>query len=287
MGKNGVEAKMYPSVPFWLPKLKHNTFMKIKGGYYIKARCIQNSAIATAPPHVREIWDWILKECNHEDRKTSGKIIKRGQCLRSYSDIRDGLHWMVGWRKMTYSKNACETAMNMLKKHTMIHTQKTTRGMVITVLNYDKYQDPSNYDAYKETYRKHTVDIQTADTINKNEKNEKNDKEEILTIPPSGEIVKLEEKVLDPIGQVMDIFYKQVNPALNWGNKTSREAAEWMVKKFGLDNCKRMVEMVCSIQGKPYAPTVTTPYQMKLKLAELKIYFDKEKNTKQSNFKIL
>lgn len=138
---------------------------KIQGGYYIKARKIQDSDIATAPPHVREIWDWLIKEANHEDK---GKI-KRGQCVRSYRDIQDGLHWMVGWRKVTYSKNNCETAMNWLKNHSMIHTAKTTRGFVITIENYDHYQNPENYDG---TYRKHTGTIQPPATINKNEKNE-------------------------------------------------------------------------------------------------------------------
>jgi len=144
---------------------------KIEGGYYIKARKIQNSEISVAPPHIREIWDWILKEANHEDTK----VCKRGQCIRSYKDIQEGLRWYVGWRKCTYSKNDCETAMKWLTKHTMIHTTKTTRGMAITVLNYDHYQTPENYtENYTENYKKHTRNIQTRHTINNNEKNEKN-----------------------------------------------------------------------------------------------------------------
>lgn len=143
----------------------------IEGGYYLKARCIQESEIAHAPPHVREIWDWLIKECNHEDRKHSGIIIKRGQCVRSYSDIIDGLHWMVGWRKMSYSKHDCETAMKWLKKRTMITTMKTTRGMVITILNYDKYQNPDNYENHTKIDTATTRKPQSRHTINKNEKN--------------------------------------------------------------------------------------------------------------------
>ena len=59
----------------------------INGGYYIKARKIQESDIAFAPPHVREIWDWLIKEVNHID---SCKI-KRGQTMRSLRDIQEGL----------------------------------------------------------------------------------------------------------------------------------------------------------------------------------------------------
>ena len=158
----------------------------IKGGYYLKARCIEESEIAHAPPHVREIWDYLLRTVNYKDKKTNGIIIKRGQTMRSYSDIQEALGWKAGWRKMTYSKNDCETAMNWLKKHTMIHTQKTTRGMIITVLNYDEYQNPENYENDNETYRIHTRLIQSADTINKKEKKER--KKEDIYIPLSEQI---------------------------------------------------------------------------------------------------
>jgi len=91
---------------------------------------------------------------------------------------------MVGWRKQTYSKNDCETAMRWLKKRTMVHTEKLTRGMLITICNYDQYQDPSNYVTSKETYKEHTRNIQSVDTINKNDKNVKNDKKkETYTYP--------------------------------------------------------------------------------------------------------
>jgi len=150
---------------------KQQTF--VPGGYYVKARCIQESEIAHAPPSVREIWDWLIKEANHKNGKKNGTVIERGQCIRSYKDIQNGLAWYVGWRKITYSKNDCETAMRWLTKRKMVHTTKTTRGLVITVINYDTYQNPKNYETDKEPYKKHTMDIQSPDTINKNNKEEK------------------------------------------------------------------------------------------------------------------
>jgi len=41
----------------------------IEGGYYIKARVIKHKKIAHAAPHVREIWDYCLREANHKTRK--------------------------------------------------------------------------------------------------------------------------------------------------------------------------------------------------------------------------
>ena len=147
---------------------------KIPGGYYIKARQIQESEIAHAPPHVREIWDWLIKEANHKGAKKYGMAIKRGQCIRSYREIQDGLHWMVGWRKETYSKSDCETSMKFLRSRSMITTQKTTRGLLVTIVNYDHYQLPKNYETYTESETENHNLPQTADTfINKNDKNDK------------------------------------------------------------------------------------------------------------------
>jgi len=142
----------------------------IKGGYYIKARCIQDSEIAHTAPHIREIWDWVLKEANHKDTK----VCKRGQCVRSYKDIQEGLLWYIGWRKMTYSKDQCEIAMKWLRKRAMITTKKTTRGLIITIVNYDKYQLPANYDNHTQDATITTREPQNLHTINKNVKNEKN-----------------------------------------------------------------------------------------------------------------
>ena len=142
----------------------------IQGGYYIKARCIQESEISKAPPHVREIWDWLLMQANHSD----SKVCKRGQCIRSYKDIQEGLSWYVGFRKETYKKHHCEKAMKWLKKADMIATEKTTRGIIITVINYDTYQNPKNYESYIKTTPLVAMELQGEATINKNDKEEKN-----------------------------------------------------------------------------------------------------------------
>ena len=143
--------------------------MKISGGYYIKARKFQESSIAHAPPHVREIWDWILMQANHKDTG----VCKRGQCYRTYKDIQEGLSWFIGYRKMAYKKYQCETAMKWLKKATMVTTTKTTRGMLITVLNYDRYQTPENYENHTKADTRTTMKPQPTDTINKKEKKER------------------------------------------------------------------------------------------------------------------
>lgn len=136
----------------------------------MKARCIQNSSIAHAPPHVREIWDWLLKEANHQEGKSHGRRIGRGQCVRRYADIIEGLSWHVGFRKQSYTKWQCEMAMKWLTKEQMVTKKKTTRGLIITICNYDYYQNPANYESHKESHNKATMKPQTPATINKNGK---------------------------------------------------------------------------------------------------------------------
>ncbi len=118
---------------------------KIPGGFYIKARRIQESEIAHRPPHYREIWDWLLRMANHKDQKIYGKTIRRGELHCTIDDIREGLHWFVGWRKERYSYDDCENAMRWLKKAKMVTAKRTGRGAIVTICNYDHYQNPQNY----------------------------------------------------------------------------------------------------------------------------------------------
>ena len=141
----------------------------IEGGYYIKARTIQESNISLAPPHVREIWDWFLMKANHADFVH----VRRGMLFTSIKEIQEGLKWYVGYRKEVYTKSKCEMALNWLRKNSMIETTKTTRGMVISICKYDYYQNPKNYETNSEKSTKTTRKEQPSDTIYKNAKEEK------------------------------------------------------------------------------------------------------------------
>jgi len=81
----------------------------------------------------------------------------------------------------------------------------------------------------------------------------------------------------DEINQVFEVFYKSVNPNINYGNKTSRKAAEWLVKKYGLKKTLEITRYSCQVQGQRFAPTITTPYQLKEKMSELAIFGQRQK----------
>jgi len=203
----------------------------IKGGYYLKARCIQNSEIAIMPPYVREIWDWLLKEANHSDQISNGTKIERGQVIRTFKDIQNGLLWMVGWRKMTYKKWQCENAMKLLKKADMITTTKTTRGMSIIIKKYKEYQNPSNYESNSDSRMRATDPKQTTDTINKNVKNDNNDKKTDNDIVSNHKDKKTSKDNI--ITEDFNVFWKE------YPKKVGKDKAleSWIKRKPPLDKC--------------------------------------------------
>ncbi len=149
----------------------------IRGGFILKARSIAESEIAHAPPHIREVWDWLIRRANYKEAKVCGRTIKRGQCLCTYRDILDGLSWKVGYRTERYTKAQCEITMKFLRRGSMITTTRTTRGMIVTVCNYDHYQNPESYESHNESHNESHDSPQPQDTVYKNGKKNKNVKE--------------------------------------------------------------------------------------------------------------
>ncbi|MBT6613438.1 MAG: hypothetical protein HOB38_15160, partial [Deltaproteobacteria bacterium] len=148
---------------------------RIPGGYYIKARVIKNKRIAHSPPHFREIWEYLLREANHKAVQYGRYLVERGQLFRTYKEIRDDLCWFAGYRKVTYSENQTKKAMMALREYQMIATKKEPGGVLITVLNYDFYQDPSNYEGTNESTNGSTNGGTNKEpSLNANNKNEKN-----------------------------------------------------------------------------------------------------------------
>lgn len=88
------------------------------------------------------------------------------------------------------------------------------------------------------------------------------------------------------INELMGIFYRTINPTINFANKTQKDALRLLVAKFGFDQVKRTIEYAVAVQGQTYAPTITTPYQLKEKLGALKIYFLKQQATQKKGRKI-
>ena len=77
------------------------------------------------------------------------------------------------------------------------------------------------------------------------------------------------------IQEIFNLFY-EINPTINFGNKTQRKAAEELIHKFGVEKTMGTVKFAISIQGKRYAPTITNPLELKNNLAKLLSYHKRE-----------
>lgn len=219
---------------------------KIKGGFVIKARCIYESEVSHRPPVVREIWEWLYSHANHKPKKVGKYLIGRGQLLLNYREIQDGLSWKVGYRTERYSMDSTKKAMKVLREATMINTTKTPRGVIVTILNYEKYQDISNYEG---TTRNPAIDP-TSDTnaapqdVTTNEKERK--KERIIMgenpQPPDKPKPKKSKKFIPPTIEEIAAYCSGRNNGIDPVKFFNHyEANGWMRGKNKIKNWKACV----------------------------------------------
>lgn len=138
---------------------------KIPGGYYIKARVFDNSAIAHKSPIYRILWDWLYGHAAHMPYRKYGMDIVRGQLLITYGQVQEATFWMVGNRKKIFSKPQISKALRWFKDEKMVKiksisegnaegnakatpkaTQTAGNNLVVTICNYNYYQNPKNYE---------------------------------------------------------------------------------------------------------------------------------------------
>ena len=123
---------------------------KINGGYILLARQILNSEIMDKPPMFLKLWVWMLERAHH---KNGHKGLKRGQFLTSVKEMQDAMTHRVGARIVRPSSRKVRYMYERLSNCHMIDRSNVSEGMLITILNYNKYQDPKNYERPSELSR--------------------------------------------------------------------------------------------------------------------------------------
>ena len=88
------------------------------------------------------------------------------------------------------------------------------------------------------------------------------------------------------IPQVLKEF-EIINPAIKrmYGNKTQRGACERLVKRFGLEKVLNACRASVAVINQPFAPKITTPYQLETEWAKLVGFLNQENNKKFSKGK--
>ncbi|RXG63316.1 hypothetical protein ES695_17855, partial [Candidatus Atribacteria bacterium 1244-E10-H5-B2] len=142
--------------------------VKINGGATIWARKTIDSDIFYDKPDVWfKIWFYIVNKVNHKDNER----YKRSTGFFQYKII---MHFTGA----TYDQ--VKHCLEYLKRAKQIAIQRKTRGILITVVNYDLYQTLDNYYADKSQSRSQSKANQKpikSHTKDKNVKNVKNKKD--------------------------------------------------------------------------------------------------------------
>jgi hypothetical protein len=118
----------------------------IPGGYVLLARKTLESDLMRMSPLAFKLFFWMLMRA----RRNDGQGLRRGQLFTTAGAMREACSYMVGFRKEAPTPKQIRRAYEGLREGTMIATTKGTHGMVVTILNYDRYQTPSNYEGHNE-----------------------------------------------------------------------------------------------------------------------------------------
>jgi len=191
-------------------------------------RCLVNSDIWNCEPFSRgQAWIDLIILANHKESffyKRGNKIVvNRGQVGRSELELSDRWKW---------SRTKVRKFLEDLKKEQQIEIVKSRITQVLTIVNYDAYQEKEQQTGQQKDNKK-TAKVQQKD-IYKNEKNVNNDKEE--------------EKENVPFFEVFDHFVKVTGKQLRI-NKTNLKASDKYKKitsrldaGFTVEDCKKVID---------------------------------------------
>jgi len=210
-------------------------------------------------PNVFVVFMHLLLTCNFEKKKWRGKTILPGEKITSQQHIAEEIRLSV---------MQVRTALNKLKLTGEITVRTTNKYSLIKINNWEGYQQDNTQHNNPITIKEQSNNNQIT-TTKEVKKEKKENKEKNITTS--------EQQADSHVNKLMDIFYK-FNPSINFGNKTQRKALVWLFDSVGLDKAISSIEYAISVQGDKYAPTITTPLQLKNKFGDLIVYNKKNKS---------
>lgn len=83
-------------------------------------------------PEMVQLFIWLLLNANYADKKWQGQVIKRGQILTTTPKIMEALR---------LTEQQTRTCIGRLKSTGEITCKSTNKYTIITICNYDRYQD--------------------------------------------------------------------------------------------------------------------------------------------------
>ena len=103
-----------------------------------------------------------------------------------------------------------------------------------------------------------------------------------IDVDTGEKITEAPPKESHTISDLIELF-KSVDPSYKryYKNKTERDCLKRLLAAHGKEKLSALITALPEIISKPYAPRITTPYQLETKMGQLKAFFDQNKETKQ------
>lgn len=97
-----------------------------------------------------------------------------------------------------------------------------------------------------------------------------------------------QSSVANPINSLIELF-KPINPSYKrlYSSLTERNALERMIKELTYETLKRKIELLPQILEMPYAPRISTPYQLEKKFGQLEQFLKQENNLEKGRKKVI
>lgn len=246
--------------------------------------------MTSGDPHLIQLWLYILLSVNHAEQRIwlngTEITLQPGQGVFGLNQIVRALTRYHDETKKNFMKNrTCYyRKLKILEKLQNVKLKTTNKYTIITVLNWDSYQQNETQVKLK----------RNAGVTNKNDKNDKKEYINVPTVddPKEGYLHSARElseyAASDfnlPSEEIMSVVktFEPVNPLIATQNPAEYQIAAELIKQYGYEKIKRSAEYAVAVQGERYAPVITTPHKLKHRLGDLRVYYQREKNKKGFN----
>lgn len=92
-----------------------------------------------------------------------------------------------------------------------------------------------------------------------------------------------------PLGtQISEIIFQftSITPTITYDHTGHRKSAQDLIKQFGFQKALATAKYAISIQGRDYAPTITTPSKLKYKIGDLQVYYKKDNKSQVADINL-
>ena len=124
----------------------------------------------------------------------------------------------------------------------------------------------------------YTVDNSTVD--NKEDGAKKSPRKKV-----GKKIIKKKPITITESSQLKELFdlFEPINPAYGdlFKNITERKALDWLCVKYGFEKVKNTIMVLPQSNISPFAPTITSPYELKMKLGKLIAWKNKQNSQEE------